>query len=80
MALSGWCGQRGKPAHQWCKSLVCSCVCHVPRTARNKANRRGVETLLAVDLWENGATSKSAPADAPTSVAPGLTANKERLI
>lgn len=26
--LSGWCGQRGKPACKWCRSTLCSCRCH----------------------------------------------------
>lgn len=39
--LSGWCGQRGKPACKWCRSDLCSCRCHGAKAPRNNGLRGG---------------------------------------
>lgn len=69
MALSGWCGTRGRPQCMWCRSAVCSCQCHEANRQQSKGNQRSVEDVA----WDNGPDRKSGPAGALTPVAPGLT-------
>jgi hypothetical protein len=49
MALSGWCGTRGRPDCGRCRGGACSHECHGANPAQNKGNGRGIETVE----WEN---------------------------
>lgn len=50
MALSGWCGQRGKPNCKGCRSALCACRCHGTNPAQNKGEARQIDTLSSVEF------------------------------